>query len=342
MTNPSESNPFATPDAHQVAQNEELRQQQEKAAWDAYAAQQAAYAEQQAEYARQTGQAPPQWTSQQWQGQVGGQQHSPYQQNPYQQNPYQQNPYQQNPYQQNPYQQSPYGASPHPPQYAAYPQRPATPGVATAALVLGIISVVMFPPAGIVALILGIIALRRIARLASGGRGMAIAGLITGSMGTAITVFLILAFVFLFNTAQESSISVNSPRTIPSQSASIGHCLDVLPETDAELSYWLVPCSDPHLAGIVTVRPTQNSDFPATSQEVEALAARCLSGSYTARKKMEELGLENFQIFAVIPDEDRWDGGFDANFHCLVTPTSGYMQGSLFRQDLELVPESRP
>src|SRR5690625_6305187 len=193
MTNPSESNPFATPDAHQVAQNEELRQQQEKAAWDAYAAQQAAYAEQQAEYARQTGQAPPQWTSQQWQGQVGGQQHSPYQQNPYQQNPYQQNPYQ----------QSPYGASPHPLQYAAYPQRPATAGVATAALVLGIISVVMFPPAGIVALLLGIIALRRIARLASGGRGMAIAGLITRFMVTAITVVLVLAIVFLFYPAQK-------------------------------------------------------------------------------------------------------------------------------------------
>ena len=70
-------------------------------------------------------------------------------------------------------------------------------GLATAALVCGLIGFII-PLLGIVALVMGIVAVRRILRQPAdfGGAGRALTGVVTGSMGTVLTLMLT-AFVII-------------------------------------------------------------------------------------------------------------------------------------------------
>ncbi|MCW2603773.1 MAG: conserved rane protein of unknown function [Pseudonocardiales bacterium] len=132
----------------------------------------------------------------------------PYGQNP---NPYGQNP---NPYGQNPYAQpqppNPYGAPGYPQQYAPpyFPPTPARNGLATAAMVLGIISIpgALFSffdlPIAIVGLILGIVALKKSKALHGIGHGAALAGVITSIIGLVLATIV---SVYLVNRMQDCS-----------------------------------------------------------------------------------------------------------------------------------------
>ncbi|MCI0702099.1 MAG: DUF1559 domain-containing protein [Planctomycetia bacterium] len=74
--------------------------------------------------------------------------------------------------------------------YYDRPRRQPTNGLASTALVLGLISLCMGPLLGVPALICGVIALSR-----PGGRGGAVAGVITGGIGTLVTPFLLIALL---------------------------------------------------------------------------------------------------------------------------------------------------
>ena len=122
------------------------------------------------------------------------------QQPPYQpQQPYQpygqpaEQPYAQPPYGQQPYgtgyPQQPYGYAP------GYPGPQRRNGLAVASMWTSIGGVVTCGLAGIVGLILGIIALNQIRRDGTAGRGMAIAGIVVGAV---FTVFFVGSFIVGF------------------------------------------------------------------------------------------------------------------------------------------------
>lgn len=322
MSTPESPNPFETPDPEQIERN--VREQQHL-----LERQQEQYQRQwQEQYAAQQ-----QWASQHWQGQnqpnyppgyQAGYQPQYLYQDP-QQPGHQQPSYEQQHQQQYQYSQQPY-------QYAhqypyQYPQKPAAPGTATAALVTGIISLVVFPPLGIVALITGISALRRIKRTGAAGKGQSIAGVIMGTLTTMLTVLLIVAAVIAFAAVRPEGVDVQQAKTVSTHRAVAGHCLDVLPETERNLKYSLVPCADEHSAEIIQTR--WMSFYPKTTKDELDLAAQCYSSS-AARRAIDELGIENFEMFFVLPKQHDWeDTGLSNEFHCLVTPTSGSLRGSL-------------
>lgn len=117
-------------------------------------------------------------------------------------NPYaQQNPYiQQNQYaQQDPNAQN-YSAQPDP--YSYYqPNVPEKKGLAIVSMVLGILAVVTscFPfvsvVLGLVALILGIMVIAK----KTGGKGMAIAGIVTGAIGLLFGIYMTISYMVFFN-----------------------------------------------------------------------------------------------------------------------------------------------
>ena len=82
------------------------------------------------------------------------------------------------------------------------PQQVGGAGMAIASMVLGIISLVGFCawyvaiPCAIVGIILGLVSLSRKAR----GRGMAIAGVVTGAVGIALAIIIVI-WVFVFVTS---------------------------------------------------------------------------------------------------------------------------------------------
>lgn len=102
-----------------------------------------------------------------------------------------------------------YGSAPPPPPPMGYPEGYAAPatqrgkGMAVTALVLGILSIVLFflPPLtivlGIIAIVLAILAMRKARTGAAAGAGLAKAGLILGIIGVivALVVFAFSAFL---------------------------------------------------------------------------------------------------------------------------------------------------
>lgn len=93
---------------------------------------------------------------------------------------------------------APAGPSPYGPQ-PVWPQaRPASEPYATAALICGVISMTCLPITGPVGIGLGTAALRRLRTTGGQGRGVAIAGVVTGSIGT---LFLLAFFVLVVSSA---------------------------------------------------------------------------------------------------------------------------------------------
>ena len=86
----------------------------------------------------------------------------------------------------------PYGTDP----YGAAPSRSLPTGMAVASLVLGILGLLtsaflLGGLLGLVAIILGIIALGKIKRGEAGGRGMALGGIITGILALLVTILIV-------------------------------------------------------------------------------------------------------------------------------------------------------
>jgi hypothetical protein len=78
--------------------------------------------------------------------------------------------------------------------YPAYPSS-GTNGLAIASLVLGIAQIFLWFVAGIPAIILGAVALRQVRLSGQSGRGMAIAGIILGSIGIVLSILLIILII---------------------------------------------------------------------------------------------------------------------------------------------------
>lgn len=325
--------PFATPDAQQIARNEAERLQREQQA----AEQRAAYArQQQQDYAQYQaaqraaqygapgaggpgpgepgaggpgagagGPAQQQWASQQWQGQ-------------------------------NPYAQGPYGPySPHPgmpPQYQANAESKSV-GTAMGALILGIISL-FIAPIGLVAVVLGMLALRTIKRTGAQGKGMAVTGTILGALTTVATIIGAVLMVMVFQAATPASLNVAKPTTVPTNKAQVGHCIDVIPQSSPNLKYTLVSCDEPHAAELFeTQRAYREPDgHPDTS-----VIRNCIARTSDLRDRIEELGDENIELFAVTPVLQDVSPFADEYVHCFVKPAEGKFVGSFWNDDLEIV-----
>lgn len=118
--------------------------------------------------------------------------------------------YEANPGQQPQYQPQGYGQ----PQYQQYPtsqaERPNGWGMGLAALICGIGSLVLcwlvLPGlAGIVAIILGIVAIKKLGKTPGAGKAMPIIGIIVGAVGVIVSVIFLIFYAFSFSIANEAA-----------------------------------------------------------------------------------------------------------------------------------------
>lgn len=92
------------------------------------------------------------------------------------------------------------------------PDGPQKNGLGIASLVLGILALLtglfliggLF---GLIAIVLGIIALGRVKRGEANNRGMAIAGIITGALGVLLTILVVAGVAALFNSGEFSNLT---------------------------------------------------------------------------------------------------------------------------------------
>jgi len=130
---------------------------------------------------------------------------------------------------------------------------------------------------GPVALVVGIVALRRIATRHTRGRGLAIAGVVLGAVGTAALVVGVV--VAVMTAAQQRPLPPDVPEARDAHVAQLvtGNCLDALPANGTVERVHVVPCAEPHVAQVVTdYEFTSNAVWPGQSAADARVARACV------------------------------------------------------------------
>ena len=106
---------------------------------------------------------------------------------------------------------------------------------------------------GPAALLLAVLALRRIARRGTRGRGLAIAGGALGAIGTVALVAALVVGVLTWMGTRPLPADVGTARDAHAQQLVTGNCLAALPADGHVDTVRVVPCADPHGAQVITV-----------------------------------------------------------------------------------------
>ena len=217
--------------------------------------------------------------------------------------------------------------SPPPPQWGAPapsptwdPPPPAAPsgrqgrdGLAITSLVLGIIPVFV----GILGIVFGIIALVRIRRSGRRGRGLAIAGIVLGSLwfvGVASAVAIGVA-----NTVDRADDGVVVARgSVAATELRTGDCPTSLPDgTTRTLS--VGPCTEPHVAEVFASFPISSGAYPGEAEVKRFGGGGCTErlAGYVGPGREDE-----FDVVFLYPTDMSWRLG-DRAVSCLATAPDG-------------------
>ncbi|MGW6197088.1 DUF4190 domain-containing protein [Kribbella sp. NPDC055110] len=182
-----------------------------------------------------------------------------------------------------------------------------TNGLATAALVTGLGGFVIGVSAP-VAIGLGIAALVQIKRSRQEGKGMAIAGLVMGSLVTLGYTLLIVLVVALGSSDNNDSgpdpVVSNSGPTTYVDELSVGECFDQGSQDDEVVRQ---PCPDAHDAEVVGIVTIPGTTYPGDSAINKAADRACapVFGTYVGKSRdQSELYLDWWT-----PSKGAWDDG---------------------------------
>ncbi|MFN2589207.1 MAG: DUF4190 domain-containing protein [Actinomycetota bacterium] len=187
---------------------------------------------------------------------------------------------------------------------------PKTDGFAIAALVLGILG-------GILGLVFGLIALRRIRRRGTGGRGLAIAGIVLSSIW--IVLIGLGVIVAIFGSAERSPTGeVVAAGDVTFDDLRVGDCLTDLP-SGTSLTVPVGPCSDPHDGEVYDVTALRAGPWPGDDEVVRLSEGACQKAlpAYVSA----DPGSTGYDIFYFHPLEESWSA--DRNVICIATDPSG-------------------
>jgi hypothetical protein len=198
-------------------------------------------------------------------------------------------------------------------------------GLALASMICGLAGLLlcfMVVPS-LIAVMLGLVAMRRIraADGAVGGMAAARVGVVTGVIGVlAGGVFIVAAVVGVFDDDARSVFSLE-----------VGDCVDVdlNPSDGAVSSVPVVDCDEPHVAEVFHVgelNPDRTLPYPAQERDLFRLVVEaCVQPTLGRMSPFEEyvgvpFGVDDaLDLYPVAPDERAWEptGG---QFVCMVVP----------------------
>jgi Domain of unknown function (DUF4190)/Septum formation len=227
------------------------------------------------------------------------------------------------------YPPAPYGSaplSPYPTPGAPYAPAPApgTDGFAITSLVTGILSL------SVIAIGFGIAALRRIKRTGRSGRGLAIAGIVLGIIGT-IGWSIVIWFVTMVINSDEFRESFSEAYVEGFNNATgyeVGLCFD--PEAASVQAGEVDDCATPHVAEVVGTDLRTDESFPGDS----ALDAVAVEFCYAAFAEYVGIDYDSstLDMRYFYPTESTWTLG-DRQVVCFVqsmdgAPLEGSVQGT--------------
>ncbi len=252
-------------------------------------------------------------------GQQPAQQPPPWQQPP----PPQGQPWQQQPQQPPSWQQqypSGSGWQPGGPPSAptGYPAASGSDGFAKAGLILGILPFC----GGVLGVVFGIIALGRIRRTGAGGRGMAITGIVVGTLWFLVSIGLVA--LAIANPSRDNAGHVTSAQTVDLKDLKIGDCVAQEPVSPVK-NVKLEPCSSGHVGEIYDVTKMPGSSYPGNAAVNSYTTERCrrLLPLYVNTAP----GQSGYSIYYVAPSKDSWRIG-RRFVVCMLITKSGELTGS--------------
>jgi hypothetical protein len=186
-------------------------------------------------------------------------------------------------------------------------------GLAITSLVLGIIPVF----AGILGIVFGIVALVRIRRSGRRGRGLAIAGIVLGSLwfvGAASAVAIAVA-----NTADRADDGAVVARgSVAATELRTGDCPTSLPD-GVTRTLSVGPCTEPHVGEVFASFPISSGAYPGEAEVKRFGGGGCTDrlAGYVGPGREDE-----FDIVFLYPTDQSWRLG-DRAVSCLVTAPDG-------------------
>ena len=214
-------------------------------------------------------------------------------------------------------------------------------GLATAALVCGLVGLVTFWFVGVMpllGLVFGLISARAIKQ--SNGRlsglGKARAGWITGFIGVAGALLFfgaIGAGWIDLDTNKTTEDLDNNPATRPYTEAEVGDCVGSIPEEDVVYELEFVACSIPHRAEVYLtgkLNPGRSRDYPGDEELLDEVDGVCTDAfeAYVGRTYEQSV----FEIFYLYPRRFSWNPE-EGVYFCFLGEVGRTSVGSAFQSD---------
>jgi hypothetical protein len=210
--------------------------------------------------------------------------------------------------------QPPQYAAPYPPQYG-YPQQftpsRGTSGLAIAALILGIIG--LFP----LGWLFGFLALRSIKKSGEKGRGMAIAGIVLGTLWAVLTG-VIVGVAISQHAERDSSGAIVDDGQIRPQSLRVGDCFEGGDDTGTVRLVHVVPCTKPHDREVFATTKLTGDDYPG-DKITEVTQAACMKEIEKLPKKVQQNS--DLQLYFLYPAKISWEAD-DKRAVCIAGTTA--------------------
>ncbi|WP_231505195.1 DUF4190 domain-containing protein [Cellulomonas sp. URHE0023] len=182
---------------------------------------------------------------------------------------------------------------------------------------------------GPVAVVLAVLALRRIRRRSTRGRGLAIAGLVLGAISTVALLAAGVVGVLTWTGTRPLPSDVGSARDAHAQQLVTGNCLASLPADGRVDTVRVAPCAESHAAQVVTVYEFLEDSIWPGQRAVDARVARsCV---------LDQAELDaGVTAVTWAPTEQSWSRG-DRTGLCLAVVEGGGVTGS-FLDDSAQIP----
>jgi hypothetical protein len=191
--------------------------------------------------------------------------------------------------------------------------QPGREGFAVAALVLGIVPVCV----GILGIVFGFVALNRIKKSGQPGRGMAITGIVCGSLWI-VLAGVGFAFAIASDANRDSAGNVTSAGDVQATDLRIGDCLEKAPLGNT-VTVRVVPCRQPHAAEVYAQFKLEGGGYPGDVQVDRFGAGGCRArvAGYAGRTAAQD-----YDLYYLLPTATTWRTG-DRDVTCLLGGSDG-------------------
>lgn len=198
-------------------------------------------------------------------------------------------------------------------------------GLAIAALCCGLGA--FLPLVGLVAVVLGVVALNQLRSGFQRGRGMAVTGVVLGVLGTLAWAFVVVAVVTGTDDEPVRSASgqVSAQSKVFVDKLKAGDCFSGGRTAQIDL-VTSIPCSSPHESQVIAIFDLPDGPYPGEAKVTAAAEKGCTDRMDPLLTDRAYSDLDPSYIY---PDADTWRG--DRSVLCLVEAPSGTTTGSALR-----------